>query len=549
LYGLLPTIVALIIALGMFAVFRSTLNALTLGCLASLIGFGMDYTLHVLQRAFTEQAQGLERTAALRLAIRDTGGALLLATTTTMACYLAFLVAHQPFLHDLGLLAALGMGLSCVLSVTFLPALLVLLPQPGPPRLPRTLGLPRLSATVARYPRSILALSLLLSLVAAGALWLWPPRFETDLRNIHAANSPTLQVQARIATLFGGSHEPLMLLVEQSTEAQVLQDLQRLQPTLQAMIQDGLLAAVTSPAMLYPEHAAQHAAVQPLHTRDIPQLLAVLRSTLANAGFDERAIHDYSMRVQHALSHRESIDLATFRRLGFDTLLQPLLAHDARGAVGVAMLFPTNDLWTHATRDAMSQRLTTTLATEGIQGTLSGLYTISAASATLLSGDFLRITVAAFLGVIGLVILHVRRPWSISMVLLPIGCGILWTAGVCALGGFTLNFMNICILPMLLGTGSDYGVYIVHRFTSSQRADMPDTLRIAGLGVLLSALTTLEGFGTLALSVNRGLASVGLLSCVGITACILAALTTLPAVLQLWSQPPPREEAGSCVCG
>ncbi len=159
---------------------------------------------------------------------------------------------------------------------------------------------------------------------------------------------------------------------------------------------------------------------------------------------------------------------------------------------------------------------------------------ISSASAALLSVDFGRITLLAFLGVVVLVILHVRRLWLISMVLLPVGCGTLWTAGFFALCGFKLNFMTICILPMLLATSSDYGVYIVHRFTFHGRSDMQDAMRVTGLGVILSALTTLEGFGTLALSVNRGIASVGLVSLLGISACLLAALSTLPAALQVW---------------
>ena len=62
------------------------------------------------------------------------------------------------------------------------------------------------------------------------------PSFETDLRNIHAANSPTLHVQERIAALFGGTQEPLLLLIEDATEMQVLQALAHLQPTLAAMV-------------------------------------------------------------------------------------------------------------------------------------------------------------------------------------------------------------------------------------------------------------------------------------------------------------------------
>ena len=78
------------------------------------------------------------------------------------------------------------------------------------------------------------------------------------------------------------------------------------------------------------------------------------------------------------------------------------------------------------------------------------------------------------------------------------------------------------------------GISIAVRCTLHGRSDMPDALRVTGLGVLLSALTTLEGFGTLALSVNRGMASVGLVALLGISACLVAALCTLPAALQVW---------------
>jgi predicted RND superfamily exporter protein len=67
-------------------------------------------------------------------------------------------------------------------------------------------------------------------------------------------------------------------------------------------------------------------------------------------------------------------------------------------------------------------------------------------------------------------------------------------------------------------------------------------MHITGLGILLSAFTNLEGFGSLALSVNRGIASVGLVSLVGIAACLLAALSTVPAALQIWGMQHPTGE-------
>ena len=64
------------------------------------------------------------------------------------------------------------------------------------------------------------------------------------------------------------------------------------------------------------------------------------------------------------------------------------------------------------------------------------------------------------------------------------------------------------------------------------------------LEVILRTLTTLEGFGTLALSVSRGSASVGLSALEDISAYLLLALSTLPARLQIWGARHHHEEHG-----
>jgi predicted RND superfamily exporter protein len=95
---------------------------------------------------------------------------------------------------------------------------------------------------------------------------------------------------------------------------------------------------------------------------------------------------------------------------------------------------------------------------------------------------------------------------------------------------------------MLLATSNDYGMSIVQCFTFHGRSDVREAMHINGLGILLSAFTNLEGCGSLALSVHRGIASVGMVSLVGLTGCLLAALSTVPAVLQVWGRPHPTAE-------
>ncbi|HEY7492446.1 MAG TPA: efflux RND transporter permease subunit [Candidatus Tectomicrobia bacterium] len=535
-YGQLPTLLGLFLALAIFALLRPRLNALTLGCSAALVGLGDDSSIHLLTQCFARLGKGQSRREAIYTAVRETSGGLLGAAVTIMAAFAAFLFSTQHFLQDMGLLAALGILCCFLVSLTFLPALVICLPEQASPLPPRTMGMPFLTVLSLRAARLVLGVSLGLCLGAVVALLRWPPGFETDLRNIHAAHSPVLQVQTKIAAIFGGSQEPLTLMLEGATEEQVVQAMRQLTPALQAMVADGALAAVASPNVLYPSPEAQAAVLQRLRRIDPDTLAQVLAESLEAAGFDMPALQGYLARVRHVLTLRTPLNLAALETLGVGEMLHPFLSHDEAGAVGLVVLFPRRDLWTLADRHALSQRVTALLAQLRLHGTLTSLYTVSAASAARVGVDFRRITLFA-LGFVGLsVCLQFRRPWAIGMVLLPVACGALWTAGLFALLGLKLNFMNIAILPMLLGLGVDYGIHIVHRFRLHGGLDVQEALRFTSTAVCLGALTTMVGFGSLALSVNQGIASVGLVALTGMTACLLASLFTLPAALHIWGQ-------------
>jgi hypothetical protein len=99
--------------------------------------------------------------------------------------------------------------------------------------------------------------------------------------------------------------------------------------------------------------------------------------------------------------------------------------------------------------------------------------------------------------------------------------------------GEKLNFMNLTVLPMVIGTGVDSGIHIVSRFLASGR-DATAGVRSALVGVMLASTTTMVGgFGSLALSENHGLTSIGSAALIGTASCLLAAATALPAVLVL----------------
>src|SRR5207244_1323330 len=120
--------------------------------------------------------------------------------------------------------------------------------------------------------------------------------------------------------------------------------------------------------------------------------------------------------------------------------------------------------------------------------------------------------------------------------LTPLVMGVLLALGIMSLCGFSLNPANMIAFPLILGVGVDNGVHILHDYLL-RRSEGKSTISYAiGRGVLVKALTTMIGFGTLMISSERGLASLGFILTLGVGCCMLSALVFLPAVLRALGQ-------------
>ena len=119
-------------------------------------------------------------------------------------------------------------------------------------------------------------------------------------------------------------------------------------------------------------------------------------------------------------------------------------------------------------------------------------------------------------------------PLAVILVMLPIAAAALLTLGAMALLGLSFNFANVIVIPLLIGLGIDSGVHLVMRGRQSPSLQGTSTPR----AVLLSALTTIGSFGTLALSSHRGTASMGELLALSLMLLLVASLILLPWVLE-----------------
>ena len=114
---------------------------------------------------------------------------------------------------------------------------------------------------------------------------------------------------------------------------------------------------------------------------------------------------------------------------------------------------------------------------------------------------------------------------------IPLGIGLWMMLGLTSITVHTLNFMNLVILPILLGFGVSHGLYLLHRFLEGTSPFV--ALRSVGAAVASSTLTAIAGFGALFFAQHNGLKSIGYVACLGLATTLIVSFTVLAAVLQL----------------
>lgn len=533
----LPILWGVSLGLLLFGALHPHMTILALGCLSAVLGMADDFTIHLVAATRALRAGGLGPDAAAAQAARELRLPMALGALSSASAFLAFLAADQPFLREMGLLSALGILSSLLGALWLLPPLIALLlrrepPDRGSAGLARDAGATRLAVWSADHPLAALLVAGLISAAAAALVLRDPPRLEDDLRRIHARDSRPLLGQERIARVLGGAREPVLLLLSAPDEAAALEACHRLEPELSRLIAEGALVARVSAAALLPPRAEQEAALRRVRALDGDALARELGAALAAAGFEPEAFQEYLAGLSSAATLPGPLDPAGLRALGLGALLDDLLHTGPEGARALVLVYPRQEPWSAASRQELRDQLDHALRAAGVEGRATGLHFVSAEAAAQVAGDFSRVSLLTGLAVLGVMLLRFRGLRLTALVLLPAGLGVLWTAGLFSLLGLRLNLMNLGVLPMVLALGVDDGIMIVHRALAGEELRGPG-FRATAAGVVTTTATTVLGFGSLALSQNLGLASVGVLSAAGLSFCLLASLGVLPAALTL----------------
>lgn len=119
------------------------------------------------------------------------------------------------------------------------------------------------------------------------------------------------------------------------------------------------------------------------------------------------------------------------------------------------------------------------------------------------------------------------------LALIPLTIGSIWMLGLMAVSGMKLSMMNFMALPLIIGIGIDDGVHVLHRYKIEGTGSVPLVMMFTGRAILLTSLTTMIGFGSMATGTHVGMAVFGLTLFYGVGACFVSSAFILPALITL----------------
>jgi hopanoid biosynthesis associated RND transporter like protein HpnN len=557
------------------------LNILTITFLPMLIGLAIDFGVHLVTRYEEELRHGKTEPAALEKAMVYTGQGIFTGCFTTAGAFLAMYFTDFKGIKEMGIISGGGLLICLVPMMTLLPVLLLrgrqnVLDHTFPQEIEKRARLERIWLERPLLVSGLTAALCLVSLARFKAVHfdynllhmqtkgLPAVVFEQKLINsaeksvlycavIARSLNEALELETRITNLPAvGSVDSMAryLSEDQTRKLQLVGEIkQELAPIRFAQLDHDPVNVPELSRTLWILHGYLGLAMKEVsqekdpsdngQNKELYDNLESLRGSIEQVR--QRMFNDPPQATRKLAAFQQAL-FADIRDT-FEALqnqddrerlraedLPPALRHrfvSKSGKLYLLQVYPREDVWQRDKQEQFVKQLQK--IDPDVTGTPVQLYYYT----TLLKNSYVEAAWYSLAAIALLVFIHFRSLTCVILSLLPVAVGTIWMVGFMGWFGVPFNPANIMTLPLVIGIGVTSGIHILNRYAEERKPSI--LAKSTGKAVFVSALTTIVGFGSLMLAKHQGIASLGCVMAVGTTTCMVAALTFLPALLNLLS--------------
>ena len=561
------------------------LTIITVFIAPMLLGLADDFAVHFISRYEEERIAGQDVRGALRAVFRHTASGIVAGGFTTALSFFAVMLTDFRGVRELGFITGFGLLIYLAVTLTFLPATLVIVESLRPWKVARS-GRTFLAGAfkgfgriITRARRPLLALLALLTLASIAAL----PRmsFDYNLLNLQARGTESVVWEKRIiensersswkalataadpeeaarkAAAFEAlpsvdSVESVVSLLP-SDQGRRLELVRSLRPLL-AGLPDGLagrrpvdvagLRQTVSKLMFKmrkdnekwdkekkpPEAALEEARALLAAVSGRLERLGEEEAQKVLEGFQASLFSDFEDKWDLLRNNLDPAGPITLDDIPED-IKSRMISRD--GSKFLLQIYPKKNIWDRKPLEEFIGQL------RQVDPDVAGSPIVGYESIHAMKQGYTEAGLYALAAVVLVTFLTLRRVGDTFLAMIPLAVGMLWTAGWMWVFRLSFNLANLIAVPLIIGIGLENGIHIVHRFREEGEAGPELVASSTGQSVALFSLTTMVGFGSLMVAKYYGIFSIGLLLTLSVGSVLVASLTVLPLLLFERSAPGP----------
>ena len=494
--------------------------------IAILTGLGINYGIHLYIRFKQELRKGQTIPAAAELVATQVGRSGIIAMATTISVFSLLIFSDFRGFSEFGAIAAIGILCSFISYFFLLPALILCADKIHGLRKPRPrLFSLKISAIYSSTPVFLVSMFLLLLF---SSLFLLPSvEFEHDFRKLRG-ESPAADFEAKTTEDFGFAFSPTVIMTPNKDDLfKIHQALQ----TLKEKYGDESTIGIHHSLDLF--SLKQYESKKPILKRIHDKLIK------------DRDIIEISMGTQRYRKLKQLLNAKPFDTKNIPpNLLKRFMAEDQY----LLLIFSPADKNFFDVRNIYQLEkeigeLKAILAKDNIHFSALNENLLAAAILDLVQQKGPQTLAWAMVLVFLILLWDFRSPRLAFKTFLPLFTGLALTGALMAVFHIKLNFINMVMVPSIVGIMIDHCVYLGHHILDYSRHETTKSVKETGSAIILSALTSLAGYISLNIAHHAGVRSIAHVVEVGIIVCTLCALFMLPVLFQMGAHKSPSYRA------
>ena len=577
--------IGLIWTVGLATLLIGHLNLFSVAFGAIIAGLGIDYAIHLLSRLHTQdrdyvsdeshlanfdrpQLTAEEMPTALSRAVAHCGKGIFTGAVTTAAAFGVAVLTPFRGMTELGVICAAGTMACMGVTIWILPAVLSLQARWLPARqdqarqdqakrgpwiswLPTMhhyfmLGLQWSNTSNIKWRVPVLLSTICITTMSG--MQMSRLKYDHNLLNLQAANAPSVRAEHELTSRSEHSAWFAVSIAKSPAAAQALRARLEKLPSVARVEEIGsLLAKSQTPRtqeliVRCRTHALQLleqlnvAAVRPLAAGAPP--IASLQMVLP-ASYNASVGLDPQVTSQVQLLSRTILDMSAAGAIACEdfpaAMRSRMVSND--GQAYLLRIYARQDLWQRENLGHFVKEL------EAIDPRVTGHPVQTWYASAELENSYYQAGIYALMAVIALLMIDLGSLRLVALALVPVSISAVQLCGWLIAWQIPFNAANMIVLPLIIGIGIDDGVHIMHDYAHRGAR----TFRLSAsttLAVLLTSLTTMVGFGSMAIADHRGLCSLGIVLMTGVGLCLWHSWFTLPAILSFLGPSMAEESRG-----